>query len=73
MLRRLIRAAGYRVAAGDAEDLAMLIGLRDQVADATQIAVNGLRSSGYTWRQLGDATGTSHVAAIQKWGLPRSQ
>jgi hypothetical protein len=67
MLDRMIRAAGRRVAVGDVEDLQPLVDLADVLEEAIVAAVGGLKSSGVSWRAIGQATGTSHVAAIQKW------
>lgn len=67
MLRRMLRAAAQRAAAGDAEDLANLLELHAELGDAVVEAVRGLRAAGYTWSELAAATGTSKEAAIQKW------
>lgn len=67
MVGRMITAAGRRVADGDIEDLPTLIALRRELDDAVAAAVDGLRMSGASWRAIGLVTGTSHVAAIQKW------
>jgi len=68
MVGRVIRAAGQRVGEGDVEDLPKLLELHELVDVATLAAVGELRRRGWTWRSIGEATGTSHVAAIQKWG-----
>jgi hypothetical protein len=67
-MRRIIRAGGDRLAQADAEDLGALIDLRQELDVAIATAVTGLRSSGATWQDIGDATGTSRQAAFQKWG-----
>jgi hypothetical protein len=67
MLSRILRSAGSRVADADAEDLAALIGLREQLDNAIVAAVRGLRASGTTWEDIGAATGTTRQAAIMKW------
>jgi hypothetical protein len=67
MATRIIAAAGERVSDADAEDLAALIRLREQLDDAIVAAVAGLRQSGTTWHDIGLATGTTRQAAIQKW------
>jgi hypothetical protein len=66
-LARMIRAAGPRVAAGDPEDLALLVGLHGEIDRAIAVGVAGLQRSGMTWRSIGEATGTSREAAFQKW------
>jgi hypothetical protein len=67
MLRRMVAAAGKRVARADVEDLVELIAIRKDLDEAILRAVSGLRSAGYTWESIGQATGTTRQAAIQKW------
>jgi hypothetical protein len=67
MLQRMVKAAGRRVAQADAEDLTLLIAIRADLDQAIQASVDGLRAGGCTWQLIGDATGTSRQAAIQKW------
>jgi hypothetical protein len=68
MVQRMIRAAARRVGEGDPEDLVDLVDLRAVLDIAIHDAVQAQRAAGITWRAIGEATGTSHVAAIQKWG-----
>jgi hypothetical protein len=72
MLRRIVAAAGKRVGDADAEDLAELISIRNDLDRAIQRAVDGLREDGYTWESIGQATGTTRQAALMKWGRSRS-
>lgn len=72
MLRRMIAAAGRRVAAGDVEELQQLRSLTADLDNATAAAVAGLRSTGNTWESIGAATGTTRQAAIMKWAATRS-
>lgn len=67
MVGRMLRCAGKRAGEADAEDLAALIALRADLDAAIQAAVDGLREDGITWQTIGDATGTTKQAAIQKW------
>ena len=67
-VRRIIRAVGRRVAAGDVEALPELLLLADEVEQATQSAVAGLRVAGYSWAEIAARTGTSRQAAQQRWG-----
>jgi hypothetical protein len=67
MAARMLRAGGKRVSEGDAAELADLIALRNRLDDAILVAVAGLRQSGHTWQEIGDATGTTRQAAIMKW------
>jgi hypothetical protein len=66
--RRVVRAYSRRVATGDVESLAHLIGLADDVSDAIQQAVNGLRAAGYSWAEIAVRLGISRQAAQQRWG-----
>jgi hypothetical protein len=65
--RRVIRAAARRIAAGDVEELAHLLGLEREVQCAIQIAVNGLRAQGYSWADIGLRIGITRQAAHQRW------
>lgn len=67
MVGRIIRAAGRRVAEADPEELALLVGLHDDLDQAINAAVMGQRATGITWQSIGEALGTSKQAAIQKW------
>jgi hypothetical protein len=68
MLRRMIRAAGARVARTDPDDLAELVAIRADLDAAIQAGVDGLRREGFTWQTIGEATGTTRQAALMKWG-----
>lgn len=69
MLRRMIAAAGRRVAAGDAWDLAELVTLRASLDDAIHTAVVGLREqSGHSWAEIARPLGVTKQAAAQRWG-----
>jgi len=64
---RMIAAAGRRVAEGDPEHLSDLLELQAALDAAIAQGVRGLRSAGFTWANLGAATGTSKEAAFMKW------
>jgi len=66
--RRILRAYSRRIATGDVESLTYLIGLADDINDAIQQAVNGLRSTGYSWTEIGTRLGVTRQAAQQRWG-----
>jgi hypothetical protein len=66
--RRIIRAHGRRVAAGDVEGLAELLALAAEVEQATQAAVDGLRGHGYSWAEIARRLGLTRQAAQQRWG-----
>lgn len=70
MIRRCIRAAGRRVAAGDVCCLTDLADIRGAVDDAITEAVAGLRDEPwcYTWEQIGEALGITRQAAQQRFG-----
>jgi len=67
MLARMVKAAGRRAAVADAEDLAQLVAIRQDLDYAIIAAVKGLRDAEITWQTIGEATGTTRQAAIQKW------
>jgi hypothetical protein len=67
MTARIVSGAGRRVADADPEELAQLLQLRDAVDQAVLEAVTGLRRSGVTWQDIGDAIGTTRQAAIMRW------
>ncbi|MGK5738510.1 hypothetical protein [Micromonospora sp. URMC 103] len=66
--RRIIRAHGRRVAAGDVEALRDLVALSANLDDAIGEAVIGLRAFGYSWSEIGQRLGISKQAAQQRWG-----
>lgn len=65
--RRIIRAAGARVAQADDWDLAELISLRDDVEEAIVAAVAGLRDQGHSWQYIGDALGVKRHTAYERY------
>lgn len=66
--RRTIRAYARRVAAGDIEALAALVGLADEVEAAAQSAVSGLHSEwGYSWTEIAARLDVTRQAARQRW------
>lgn len=69
--RRILRAYSRRIATGDIESLTHLITLADDINDATQQAINGLRAAGYSWTDIGTRLGISRQAAQQRWGTAR--
>lgn len=66
--RRFIRGAGRRCVDGDEVELGELIGLQETLKESIQTAVDGIRERGMSWEYIASATGTSRVAAYQKWG-----
>jgi hypothetical protein len=68
--RRILRAYSRRIATGDIESLTHLVTLADDINDATQQAVNGLRTAGYSWTEIGTRLDITRQAAQQRWGRP---
>jgi hypothetical protein len=67
MLRRMLRAAGRRVADADEIELAELIGLENELHEAIARAVDGQRAIGRSWADIARATGTTKQAAHARW------
>jgi hypothetical protein len=65
--RRIVRAYGRRVGAGDVEALSAMVSLANELETAIQDAVIGLRQFGYSWTEIGDRLGISRQAARQRW------
>lgn len=68
--RRILRAAGRRVAEGDIEALRMLAELELEVATTMQATVDTLKSE-YSWAQIGEALHVTRESAWQRFG-PKS-
>ncbi|WP_349290872.1 hypothetical protein [Actinoplanes solisilvae] len=68
--RRILRAYGSRVAAGDVEALASLSQLSSEVDAVTRLAVAGLRKApySYSWSEIAGRLGISKQAAQQRYG-----
>ena len=67
MLRRMIRAAGRRVANADEYELAELLKLRAELDEAISVAVAGQRSYGRSWAAIAYAAGMTRQAAWERW------
>jgi hypothetical protein len=67
-LRRVIRAFGRRIAAGDIDALADAAFLSGQLDTAIKAAVSGLRDRGYSWTDIGRQLGVTRQAAQQRFG-----
>lgn len=65
--RRLIQVVGKRIATEDANDLLLLRDLEQELRQAWQVAVEGVRHSGATDREIGKALGTTRQAVEQRW------
>lgn len=67
MLGRMLTAASKRVADSDPEEFAELARLERVLRQVLDDAVRGMRQSGATWQEIGDAAGTSRQAAHERW------
>ena len=65
--RRVLRAAGRRVASGDVDALPALAALSAELEVAIGTAVVGLREAGYSWSEIAARLGVSRQAAHQRW------
>jgi len=45
-----------------------MISLSEDINDAIQRAVNGIRAAGYSWAEIGARLGITRQAAQQRWG-----
>ena len=66
--RRILRACGRRIAAGDIASLALMAELADTIDASIRDAVTGLRDRGYSWADIGSRLGVTRQAAQQRWG-----
>jgi hypothetical protein len=69
--RRVLRAYGRRICAGDIDALADITILAADIDDAIGHAVTGLRETGYSWAEIGARLGVTRQAAQQRWGGTR--
>jgi hypothetical protein len=67
-LRRVIRAFGRRIGAGDIDALADAAFLSAQLDTTIKNAVTGLRNRGYSWADIGRQLGVTRQAAQQRYG-----
>lgn len=65
--RRIIRAFGRRIAAGDVEALPELVQLQRDIDAIMGDAVKGLKAQGYSWAEIAARTGTTRQGAQQRW------
>lgn len=70
MVRRVLKAYGRRVGAGDIAALPELVALEAELAATIEDAVRQLRAEPfcYSWTQIGDVLGVSRQAALKRWG-----
>jgi hypothetical protein len=65
--RRLMKVIGKRIATEDPDDLRHLVQLEQELRQAWGIAIAGIRASGFTDSEIGEALGTSKQAVQQRW------
>jgi hypothetical protein len=58
---------GKRIASEDPESLLLLRDLEDDVRQSWRVAIEGMRHSGFTDREIGEVLGTTRQAIEQKW------
>ncbi len=68
MVRRMLRAAGRRVAEADKVELSDLVALQTDVEEVIQHAVDTWRKNGRSWATIGEALGLSKQGAHQRYG-----
>ena len=52
---------------GDVEDLALMLGLAEEIDTAIAEAVKSLRAYGYSWAEIGSRLRITRQAAQQRW------
>lgn len=65
--RRFVRGLGRRAADADPEDLAELVRVREELALATQAAVDGLRAQGRSWEDIARGLGMTRQGSIKAY------
>lgn len=68
MMRRMIRAAGRRVADADELELRDLLSLQAELDQAILVAVAGQRRMNRSWAFIAEAAGSTRQAAQARWG-----
>ena len=64
---RPIRALGNRISTEDPPDLEHLLSLDAELREAWRVAIEGIRCSGFTDKEIGAVLGTSRQAVEQRW------
>jgi hypothetical protein len=67
MMRRMLRAAGRRVADADEVELAELVKLRDELEAAIATAVTGQHDRGVSWRGIAAGLGMTRQSAHERY------
>lgn len=66
--RRIVRAYGRRVGDGDLDALEGLVQLQAELAETVKAAGAAAHAYGYSWAEIGRATGTSRQRAEHRFG-----
>ena len=66
-VKRLIRTLGKRIAEEDAPDLVLLQAVKAELDAAFRTAIEGIRQSGFSDRDIGEALGKKRQAIQKKW------
>ncbi|GAA4170825.1 hypothetical protein [Gryllotalpicola koreensis] len=67
MMRRMLRAAGRRVADADEIELAELVALRAELEQAIASAVAGQHKRGVSWRGIAAGLGMTRQSAHERY------
>jgi hypothetical protein len=69
-VKRILKAYGKRIGAGDIAALPELVALEGELAATIEDAVRQLRAEPwcYSWAQIGKVLGITRQAAEKKWG-----
>lgn len=68
MMRRMARAYGNRIAAGDVEDIGKALAVRDYLDQQIADGVARLHDAGESWSRIGRGAGITKQAAAERWG-----
>lgn len=71
--RRIIRALGGHCANADPWQLEHLLALRDELDQAIEVAVAGLRDAGFSWTEIARPLGITRQGARQVYGQPTAR
>jgi hypothetical protein len=72
MVRRILRAYGRRVSAGDVEDLTTFREVIDRAEEDLAVAVHGLRAQGHSWADIGRGLGMPRQNAYRRFARASS-
>lgn len=66
-LKRLVAAAGRRVADADGPELVQLMALREDLDEAIAVGIQGQKSRG-SWAYVASSLGQHRSSVFEKWG-----